>query len=223
MSCPYGDNCSHRYCGKVCLRKTKLDGLYSKAMIPDKYKTDIKLFLDGDNSDQAAFIRLKEIKNNIEKFVEEGQNLYIHSSICGNGKTSWAVKLIRSYLDKIWLKSSLTCKVLFVHVPTLFTAIKDNINSKNEYAQFIKANVMYADLVVFDDCGTKVGTEFELNTLLSMIDGRITLGKSCIYTSNLSSSDMTRFLGERLASRICNYSENIEFKGADKRNRRGEN
>ena len=42
-------------------------------------------------------------------------------------------------------------------------------------------------------------------------------GKANIFTSNLGSKDLTAALGERLASRICNKSIDIELRGTDKR------
>jgi DNA replication protein DnaC len=42
-------------------------------------------------------------------------------------------------------------------------------------------------------------------------------GKSNIFTSNLGNKELTNALGERLASRICNKSIDIELHGTDKR------
>jgi DNA replication protein DnaC len=42
-------------------------------------------------------------------------------------------------------------------------------------------------------------------------------GKSNIFTSNLGKRELTNALGERLGSRICNKSIDIELHGADKR------
>ena len=38
---------------------------------------------------------------NIDKFVYKGSNLYIYSSTAGNGKTSWAFRLLRAYVNKV--------------------------------------------------------------------------------------------------------------------------
>ena len=76
---------------------------------------------------------------------------------------------------------------------------------------------MTADLVVWDDIAAKSGSEFELNHLLNAINTRMDAGKSNIFTSNLGKRELTNALGERLASRICNKSIDIELQGADKR------
>ena len=56
-----------------------------------------------------------------------------------------------------------------------------------------------------------------MSHLLSIIDARLNNNKSNIYTSNLDREDLHSFLGDRLYSRIYNYSTCIEFVGKDKR------
>jgi DNA replication protein DnaC len=51
-----------------------------------------------------------------------------------------------------------------------------------------------------------------------MIDARLNVEKTNIFTSNLNPAQMTEALGERIASRICNKSIDIELHGTDKRN-----
>jgi DNA replication protein DnaC len=68
------------------------------------------------------------------------------------------------------------------------------------------------------DIAAKMGSEFELTHLLNIIDNRLALGKSNIYTSNLNRQQLYNALGERLTSRIANMSIDIELRGSDKRN-----
>jgi DNA replication protein DnaC len=95
--------------------------------------------------------------------------------------------------------------------------MKENITARNDYFNYIKDNIFKADLVVWDDLGSKQGSEFELSQLLSIIDNRIALGLSNIYTSNLNRQQMYAALGERITSRVANMSIDIELHGADKR------
>lgn len=223
-TCWLYDKCNHRDCDKdFCLRKYKLDYLYSNSLLSNTQRKPFTLFVDQDGTDLAEFQQLAEIQKNIEEFVATGKNLYLHSSNCGVGKTSWAIKLMQAYFDKIWAKTPLMCRALFVNVPRFLLAIKDSISNKNEYADFIRENIMNADLVVWDDISAKMGSDYEINYLLSLIDGRIALGKSNIYTSNANRQEIYTSLGNRLASRICQFSTDIEFHGADKRGFGGQN
>lgn len=213
------DICNHKDCENAfCLRRHKMNRLYDLSCIPESKRIPIKLSVDSDGTDYQEFIKLADIEKNITNFVDSGTNLYLYSSICGNGKTSWAFKLAGAYLNKIWIYGSLEYStVLFVSVPKYLQALKDNISEKNGYATFINENVMLADLVIFDEIAAKTGTNFELDRLYDIIDNRINKGKSNIYTSNLIGTDLINALGPKLASRVQNRSTVIEFKGQDKR------
>lgn len=209
--------CECRDSDVFCIKLFKIEKLYDKAKLTSQQKQDIVLYADNNGVDEDKFIQLLEIEKNIKTFVSNGDNLFIHSLITGNGKTAWAVRLLRSYLKSIWYSSELTCKGLFISVPRLLIALKDNISTKSEYIEYIKENVLDADLVVWDEIGTKGLTQFEHENLLNFINTRIDSGKSNIYTSNLSSQELKTEIGDRLYSRVVNLSTDIELKGVDKR------
>lgn len=206
-------NGSAHYCPKLF----KLDYLYSEALLSPKQRQHIDLYLDADGSDREAYTRLSEIESTIETFVANGENLFIYSSNTGNGKTEWSLRLLRAYLDKIWHKSDLNCRALFINVPRLLLALKNNISETDEYAEHIKREILSADIVVFDEVATKCFSSFEHEHILSMINARLDMGKSNIYTSNLTGDELRSRIGDRLYSRVVNASITIEFVGQDKR------
>lgn len=211
------NECSKVDCDGFCLRRFKLNYLYDEAMISQKQRQRVEFVLDKDNSDAENFEYLSQIEKNILGFVNQGGNLYISSSITGNGKTSWALRLVQAYFNAIWLKCPLECKALFINVPRYLLAIKDNISEKSEYVQHIKENVLDADIVVWDEVGTKGLTQFEHENILNIINARIDAGKANIYTSNLNDDELHDAVGDRLYSRIALMSDNVVLEGADKR------
>jgi DNA replication protein DnaC len=195
-----------------------MDSLYTAALMSESQKKRVALKVDADGTDLEQFKQLSAIENDIVNFINEGKNLYLHSANCGNGKSSWSIRLAQAYFNRIWARTEGKCRVLFISVPRYLLAIKDNISNKNIYAEYIKENVLEADLVIFDDIAAKMSSsDFELTHLLNIIDNRISLGKSNIYTSNLNRQQLYNNLGERLTSRIANMSIDIELSGADKR------
>lgn len=219
QKCYLYENCNRKDCmSEFCLRKYKVDSLYSAALMSENQKRHIILRVDEDGTDLEQFKLLADIEKNITKFIEEGKNLYIHSANCGNGKSSWSVRLVEAYFNKIWARSDGSCRVLFISVPRFLLALKDSITNKSSYIDYIKENVLIADLVIWDDIAAKMGSEFELTHLLNIIDNRLALGKSNIYTSNLNRQQLYNALGERLTSRIANMSIDVELFGSDKRN-----
>lgn len=215
--CWLKNQCNQCDCNTFCMRLYKLDFLYDQALVTLQQRKHVNLRLDNNGVDRQAFEMLRNIQLDIEAFVSNGNNLFLHSSIAGNGKTAWSLRLLQSYFNSIWHKSSLECKALFINVPRFLLALKDNISKENSYINHIKEHVLSCDLVIWDEIGTKGLTQFEHENILNLINARIDAGKSNIYTSNLNETELHEAVGDRLHSRIVNLSTNIEFFGYDKR------
>ena len=200
-----------------CMTKFKLNYLFNEALIPEKLRA--RIGLKADKVDEPAFKQLKEMSTDIWSFVRQGHNLYIYSSMTGNGKTSWALRFVQNWLNMIAPVATLECKALFISVPRLLLALKHDISSPETDAELqqIRENILKADIVVWDDIGSKSGTTFEIENLFSFIDARLSLGKSNIFTSNLARDELEDALGSRLLSRIYGSSTVIELKGKDRR------
>ena len=221
--CWYKKVCSQDLCGEddFCIRFYKMDFLVSKALLEGKQRYSISLY--PDTIDIDAFVRLKEIQKDINHFVSDGKNLLIFSETCGNGKTEWAKKLLLSWLGSIWHSTDFACRALFISMPKLVQAMKENISKENEYFQYINANLATADLIVWDEINYKDWTPYEQEFMLNVISNRISIGKSNIYTTNYGLEEIEKKLGARLNSRIVGCSELIELKGKDKRGIKGDN
>lgn len=221
MNCTVKDTCklfdgnTCVYDTKFCMRKFKIEYLLSQTLLTDFQLNDTKLYADVE--DEGSYNFLSEIKTDIVSFVNQGNNLYIYSRYPGNGKTSWSIKLLKSYIYRIWPESKLVCKALFINVPKFLLALKANISNKSDYIEYINEHFYDTDIVIWDDIGTKAATEFEHEHLLSMLDYRLINNKSNIFTSNVVPEELGLLVGDRLASRIINTSEKVEFKGKDKR------
>ena len=224
--CYLRDSCKKKFSGSTtckeddifCLKLFKIDTLYNSTLLSDKQRIHLNLYPDANGADLDNFKLLKSIEDHIIEFVNNGKNLYIHSTITGNGKTSWAIRFIQAYILRIWPESSLdNCPALFINVPRFLLALKDNITNKSDYISHIKEHILDADLVVWDEVGVKTLSEYDHENLLNLINTRLDEGKSNIYTSNLPPEELKEKVGDRLYSRIVNISTDIELFGADKR------
>lgn len=97
------NECNHVDCGNdFCLRRYKLENLYQNALISKFQRIRIPLSPDEDGTDLEQFKQLSAIEKDIVNFVQQGQHLYIYSSNCGNGKSSWALRMAQAYLNEVW-------------------------------------------------------------------------------------------------------------------------
>ena len=165
--------------------------------------------------DLTAYRKLADIKLDIVDFVESGSNLFICSQNTGNGKTSWAIKLMLRYFNEIWAGNGFRVRGLFVNVPTLLLQLK---NFDNPLSEDFKKKLMEVDLVVWDEIASTSISNYDYGNLLMFLDYRISAEKSNIFTSNaVSSNELEKNVGSKLASRIWNTSTVVEFKGKDRR------
>lgn len=202
-------------CNASCIRYMEMDFLMQNSGIPRNKQYSV--LLTPSKKDVQAFITLKEIKDDIIAFVENGESVYIYSHNFGNGKTTWAIKLMQKYFDNVWAGNGFRCRGIFIHVPTFLTKIKEGISRKDEDFETLKSRLMTVDLVIWDDiAATKLG-DFDHANLLTYIDQRKLNQLSNIYTGNLDQDELQEALGNRLASRVWNDSIPVKFVGADRR------
>lgn len=193
--------------------------LYLKnSLIPKRYQEDISL--KPCTEDYQVFFELRNIKEKAKEFVDGGNNLLICSDSPGNGKTTWATKILRAYIesvsDRAWPNNT----------PALFININSFLNDKrmaiddpeiSEKVKKIEKALKTAKLVVFDDISDKRLTSFENNNLFYWIDYRTANMLSCIYTTNELPEDLKLELEGKLYSRIVKYSYIKQIKDGDHR------
>jgi len=174
--------------------------------------------LTAPKCDIEAYRTLADIKSDIVDFVECGSNLYIASDRTGNGKTSWAIKIMLKYFDSIWAGNGFRPRALFIHVPTFLLKCKD-FNNKDEKFEEIKNLLPDIDLVVWDDIASTDVSAYDYSQLLMYIDNRLLNGLSNIFTGNYADRcRLEKRVGMKLASRIwSDTTEVIIFEGGDMR------
>ena len=199
-----------------CIKFLEMQNLMETSGLP-KAKQCPQL-LTAPREDVEAYRQLADIKADIVNFVNQGANLYITSEVTGNGKTSWAIKLLLRYFDQIWNGNGLNVRGLFVHVPTFLIKIKDFKNVDPDF-EHLKKYLTKVDLVVWDDIAGANMSGYDYSQLLVYLDNRLLAEKSNIFTGNFNTKDdLEKKLGQRLASRI--YGRNtyiVTFKGGDMR------
>lgn len=213
--CWYKDICSQLPCKNACMRFNLMKRLCERSGLPESMW--IPKTLTTNDIDYDNFKNLANIKSNMADFVNFGMNIYIFSEICGNGKTSWAIKLLLAYFDDIWHIGGFNCKGLFLHTPTFLTQCKQNISKPTKEFEEMKDNILNCDLIVWDDIASTKLSDYDYNILLTYIDQRMLGRKSNIFTGNVNEQKCEEYLGQRLKSRIFSSDYIFELKEQDKR------
>ena len=211
--CIYSEVCDNE-CKSFCLRYSEMKFMLDTSGIP-KSKQKFNRLVPSD-CDIQAFMSLAAMQTSIRDFVDNGCNLYLHSDNCGNGKTTWAIKLMLQYFHEIWAGNGFITRGLFINVPSLIMSYKNNISKTNEMLMQTLDSILSVDMVVWDDIAVSQFTDFETNLLLSYIDQRVNNDKCNIFTGNIQPQQLKYKVGERLASRILS-GYIVELKGGDNR------
>ncbi len=217
MRCYAEDYClkDKSSCSDLCGGYRVLRALYSLSKIPVSYQYTIAL--TPQQRDLEAFKALNEFKEAVVKKVEAGDNLYIWGKNTGNGKTSWACKIMGHYFRKIAFSSGLENEGLYIYLPTFLNNLRDSFDDKSPEFEKELEMVEHCNLLIVDDIGSERLTEWVRERIISIIHNRVSNGLSTIYTSNLSPEELKAELGDRIASRILGCSQIIEITGADRR------
>ena len=207
----YGENCQ-----TLCVRYAEMKYLMEHSNLPVAKRKPQQLMVQ--EVDYIPYLRLDTIRKDIVNWVEEGKNLYIASHNMGNGKTSWAIKLMLRYFDQVWSGNGFRQRALFIHVPTFIMKCKDFNNLDREFED-LKRQVQEVDLVVWDDIGSTGITQYDYSNLLVAIDARVMAGKANIVTGNCTTrQELAQMIGAKLTSRLFGTeTEIVEFKGGDMR------
>lgn len=190
-----------------CTRYLQMRLQTEMANIPGEFPIEHRL--DETRQDLQAYITLKQL--DIQDFVVNGRSLVIESKYCGNGKTTWAKKLLLRYMAK---KVGRINTGYFLNLPIVLSEVKEAISTKEKlpYLQIFST----VRLLVIDEVGLSKLTDYEEKWLLRMVEERSKRGLATIYTLN-SSDNLDELLGKRLYSRIYVKSQKIVLRETDKR------
>ena len=199
-----------------CIKFLEMQYLMENSNLPKAKQRPQQLFAPQD--DMGAYSRLADIKSNIVDFIDSGKSLYISSKYTGNGKTTWAIKLMLKYFDEIWAGNGFNVRGLFVHVPTFLLKCKDFKTTDAEFEK-LKRRLLTVDLVIWDDIASTNISGYDFSQLLTYLDARCLDELSNIYTGNLETYEkLSEKIGTKLASRVfSNKTEVVIFNGRDMR------
>lgn len=205
----YGTN----QCVYNCPQFEQTHYLLCLSNLPKKYKEP--QHLDLTILEKDCYPYMLQLYRDSVNFVQSGGQLYLYGD-AGVGKTSWAAQILTNYFANISTQSYFQCRGLFISVPTLLRDSKFYITYKNSNYAELMETIKTCDLVVWDDIMQTNPTDYESQSLYSLINERIQNNLANIYTSNLAPSDLSE-VDKRLYSRVCVGSDCLLIRNKDLR------
>jgi DNA replication protein DnaC len=216
-------------------------GLWNTSGVPKAYRHCRLSNLPIKEDNPKAYALLTKYINNVLHFVlEKHAGLFLYSLPdednpfgTGTGKTTSAVTVLNHYLterSRAYLRGEMELNdnpALFVKSTELqntfnaqFRGTKEMQDKASERYYNLKNALKKTELVVFDDIatrGSRISEAFE-DELYEILDYRATNAVGAtIFTSNINMEELSKCLGDRIASRIAGMTVKVGFKGKDNR------
>jgi DNA replication protein DnaC len=172
--------------------------------------------------DVESYDRLANIRERLDDFLYiDKNNLVICGKNLGCGKTSWAIKLLLTYIEQNakrlqgMSQEEVDATInIALFIPTVPFLVEIKQFNNNKSAQELYTTAKDCELVVFDDIAAVNMSNYDYNILYALAETRVLSHLPSIYTTNCTSEEeLSETLGPRLADRIWNTSTIIELKG----------
>lgn len=188
---------------------------FQSAKIPLQYRgknfSDFKITAENSDAVKAA-----------KNFLENPTGGIFFFGNPGTGKTFLAAIIAQEFLKNHY-------SVIFGDVPSLLDDLKSTFDDKNKSLDDLMDSLTAADLLVLDDLGTEVPTEWACERIYLIINQRYNAEKPMIVTSNFRLGEIGRRMnkpkkresaetivtGNRIVSRLAQMCNRVELRGED--------
>jgi DNA replication protein DnaC len=199
-----------------CRRPERFKKLLAAARIPRRYErcSFANFISEPGTSQDNALLHAHKLANEYPA-VERGLLLM---GPAGVGKTHLAVSIIKDLIEKGFAG-------LFFEFGSLLKEIQDSYNPISKTSELkVLAPVYQADVLVLDELGATVPTDWVRDTMYQIINKRYNDNKLTIFTTNYFDSPRSEKMqvledriGTRLRSRLYEMCTNVTIDGEDYR------
>lgn len=147
---------------------------------------------------------IKICKNYIEEFDTKNQSIFFTGNP-GVGKTFLSNCIAKELIERLKV-------VVRIGAAELVEIIKAG---SRDFDAEPDPYLVESDLLIIDDLGTELNTEWNSSSIFNIIDERLKFNKATIITTNLSYNDIRDRYSERVSSRIFSEYITIPLYGRD--------
>ena len=140
-------------------------------------------------------------------FSENSGNLLFVGGT-GLGKTFLSACIARAAAER-------GCSVVYETASHLFGKLEAARFSDSEEARKESAQFGRCDLLILDDLGTEMPSQFVTAALYSLLNDRLLAGKPTVISTNLNVDELTRRYSPQIASRLQGSFTRLTFVGED--------
>lgn len=161
---------------------------------------------DGENPRKRMTSILKLCKEYVNSFNPDTSENLLFMGAPGLGKTHLTLAIVSGVVEKGYMPFYGPAENLF----TLVSSERFSGENKGSYQAMLES-----DLLVIDDLGTELLTEFSKSVFYNIVNSRLLSKKPTIINTNLTMKEIASRYGERIASRLIGGYNANKFIGND--------
>ena len=169
-------------------------------------------FYEGEEKDVMASL-LESLKTYADNFSEIKKNMLFVGGT-GLGKTHLSTALAKSIIKQGY-------NVIYETASNIFADFEnDRFRDRYSGEEPVSTKYMECDLLIIDDLGTEVVTNFTVSCLYNLINTRLNKNLPIILSTNLNSSEIRKQYNDRITSRLLGDFTILRFVGHDNRGKK---
>lgn len=158
----------------------------------------------------SKILQEDEIINKLNEWFKNPEYLFFFTGPVGTGKTYFASAVYNEYIER---KMNVRCYSEPVFLSHLKNGFAFDVDADYETDRLCGCDVM-----IIDDLGTSMMTDWQKEKLSLLIDLRSGMKKSTLITSNLTQREIKDTFGQRTESRLFASRNTVVYsKGGDRR------
>ena len=204
----------------ACLIQKEIEQLYKQSNMSSSFKKEnfdmFRLDYYSNDAEEGKVSPRENMKNiymtcinYVRNFDAHEKNLFFIGKP-GLGKTFLCNSIAKDLLDA-------GRSVIYQSAPDLIDAIrkyKFNFDKEDENAPYLE-ELHTCDLLIIDDLGTELSTQFSNLAIYNILNRRLLNNKKIIISTNLNTDELMGTYSERIYSRILGNFSMYKFFGDD--------
>ena len=163
-----------------------------------------------ENVRQSMACLFEDLQDYATDFTKDSRNMLFVGGT-GLGKTHLSTAIAKAIIEKGYY-------VIYETAMNIFADFEnDRFRDRYSGEKPVAAKYMECDLLIIDDLGTEVVTNFTISCLYNLINTRLNKKLPIILSTNLNSSEIKKIYSDRITSRLFGDFEIKVFKGTDNR------
>lgn len=168
---------------------------FSLEMYPEKCKERMSCLFD-------------DLKGYADSFTTNSHNMLFVGGT-GLGKTHLSTAIAKAVIEKGY-------NVIFETATNIFADFEnDRFRDRYIGEEPVSSKYLDCDLLIVDDLGTEVVTNYTVSCLYNLINSRLNKKLPIILSTNLNSSEINHLYNDRITSRLLGDFEIKRFEGED--------